>query len=540
MKTLTFALLLARFAWPQNDTGAVSGIVRELSSGQPVPDAEVAVGRTDRNGKTDAEGRYSILNVPAGQQRVTATAPRLSQHIFPRYVTKMVTVAPGQEAAGVDFGLEMPGSIAGRILDQNREPMPGIQVVLVAREYSLGSLRYVYSVMATTDDDGAYVLHNVRPGRAFLLMARKRERKMDAISPAPVDPKLRKPAFAPTFYPGTPQRDGAQLLTLRAGEQREGVDLRILRSPSYCAEGVVQAGAGPQAFPIQLEDVHASSGASGDGATFIMPTMGNTGDDGKVRLCNLAPGEYRLTVSNNRTSAAPTIFATASFTIVDRDLRNLTVVAKPVVAVAGEVTWHGEAPDPPLTQKLTVGLEPLTRAPWRGEMTSSNPSIPGSFAMPSVLADAYRIRLNGLPNDIYLKEMTYGGVDVRTEPLLAGSVADSTLRIVLARDGGNIAAKVADKDGNAVGDARVLVLPITVPSEAALAATIVSGQCDQVGVWNSNALAPGKYYVLALARPHDNSPESIGKLWGSRTHFKEIDIAPKSSVQVTLAPMDLN
>jgi hypothetical protein len=114
------------------------------------------------------------------------------------------------------------------------------------------------------------------------------------------------------------------------------------------------------------------------------------------------------------------------------------------------------------------------------------------------------------------------------------------LRVVLARDGGTVAARVADKDGNAVPDARVLILPITVASETALAAAIVSGQCDQNGAWTSNRLAPGKYYVVALYTPYNNSPESIGKLWGSRTHFKEIELAPKGNVQVALGPMSLD
>lgn len=41
-------------------------------------------------------------------------------------------------------------------------------------------------------------------------------------------------------------------------------------------------------------------------------------------MCNLSPGEYRLTVHSDRASTAPSFFAAASFTIVERDLRNLT------------------------------------------------------------------------------------------------------------------------------------------------------------------------------------------------------------------------
>ena len=56
----------------------------------------------------------------------------------------------------------------------------------------------------------------------------------------------------------------------------------------------------------------------------------------------------------------------------------------------------------------------------------------------------------------------------------------------MARD----SAKVADKDGNPVADANVVILPETAGSEAKLAAEMVSGQVDQNGAWSSNMLAP--------------------------------------------------
>ena len=80
--------------------------------------------------------------------------------------------------------------------------------MLIAREYSLGALRHVFAGMANTDDQGQYTLQNVKPGRAFLVMAQKRTFRIDAISDAPADPKLRKPAYATTFYPGTPTVKG--------------------------------------------------------------------------------------------------------------------------------------------------------------------------------------------------------------------------------------------------------------------------------------------------------------------------------------------
>ena len=66
------------------------------------------------------------------------------------------------------------GRISGRVLDQNKEPVVGVSVSLVAREYSYGALRLVFGGQGGTDDQGEYVIERVQPGRAYALMAQKR------------------------------------------------------------------------------------------------------------------------------------------------------------------------------------------------------------------------------------------------------------------------------------------------------------------------------------------------------------------------------
>jgi hypothetical protein len=372
-------------------------------------------------------------------------------------------------------------------------------------------------------------------------MAQKITFQLNAVSDAPLDVKLRKPAYVTTFYPGVPTLDAATPIALRAGEKRDGIDLRILRSPSYCVEAVTRSGMGTGEMRFTISDRQPTSGAVGDGMMFIGSPNGKTGADGKIRACGLHPGSYVLTVHSVRMDQNA-FYGISEFNVVDRDVKNVVAAALPSIAIAGEVAWHGAAPDPPMKEQVSVFRQPMTRAPFVGEPEShARVSLPGTFSWPSVYVDSYSLRLNGIPKGVYVKEMSYAGQNLLSEPLRAGGsgVGESTVRVVLARDGGTIAARVADKDGNAISDARVLILPVTVPSEAALAAAIVSGQCDQNGAWTSNAVAPGKYYVLALEQPHDNSPESIGKLWSMRTQFKEVELESSASVQVTLAPMDL-
>lgn len=86
----------------------------------------------------------------------------------------------------------------------------------------------------------------------------------------------------------------------------------------------------------------------------------------------------------------------------------------------------------------------------------------------------------------------------------------------------------------------VFVMPADARSEAVLASILVSGQTDQNGRYESPALPPGKYFVLASGMPLDTSPETIGRLWRSRLKAKEVDIGSNAMVQVSLERTEIN
>jgi hypothetical protein len=69
-----------------------------------------------------------------------------------------------------------------------------------------------------------------------------------------------------------------------------------------------------------------------------------------------------------------------------------------------------------------------------------------------------------------------------------------------------------------------------------LAARIQQGETDQAGQCTTPTLAPGKYYIVAIDRPIDRSPETIGRLWRSRKRYREVDLPPAGSAQVRLEP----
>jgi len=330
--------------------------------------------------------------------------------------------------------------------------------------------------------------------------------------------------------------DQVGVFGLRPGEQREGVDLRLKRAPSYCLEGVLEGNSGPAVLSFTIQDQQATNGQSGDGGFFAAQPSNMTAADGKVRICQLYPGQYKLTVRARSTGVAPPAFFGAStVAVADKDVTNFRVQGLPPIDVPGEVVLEGDGPAAPADAKLRVYLTSVTEA---GAMPFAQPTLPGQFSLDGVLMDDYELTATNMPAGYYVKDITYGTQSVLNRPLRPGSALSNSLRVVVGRDGGNLSAAVTDKDGKPVPDAYVVVLPDSAATDADFAAQTITGHTDQNGAWTSATLRPGKRLVVVSATPNDNTPETIARLQAIRPKAKEVEIAPGQTMQVKLEMPD--
>jgi hypothetical protein len=119
----------------------------------------------------------------------------------------------------------------------------------------LGSLRYFYAIPTVTDARGQFHAGGLEPGRGYLLMVRKNSevRQFDPAADSPKDPEKRKPVIATTFYPGVVSIEDATPIILRPGETREGIDVTVVHSTSFCVDGKAVAGKDTGPLDLRLE-----------------------------------------------------------------------------------------------------------------------------------------------------------------------------------------------------------------------------------------------------------------------------------------------
>lgn len=516
---VTLALAaIALLAQSDAPTGSVSGRVLDADSGEAIADFPV-----ENHVRTDAKGYYKLVGLKPGPFQISLRGER----VWPELAVRAVTVEAGKELTGVDLRIRLDGDISGRVVDQNKEPVGGMPVRAIGREYYAGGLHYFADTgSATTNDRGEYVLRNVRAGRALLLLVEKHKLYEGPISEAPADPKMRKPAYRATYYPNADSVEAATFVTLRSGERREGMDIQVLRSAGYCINATLMVESAPASLDFKVTDELTSSANMIPGSASSGPTGVSSGPDGKIRICDLYPGQFRI-AALRRAGTLPAVFGATGVTIGREDVQNVRVIAGEPIVVPGEVAWEGIPRDGADKAQFSLQTPTVTN----DSMPSSRPRypIPGPFSFSALRAVEHLLQPgigppNAFPN-AYVKDITYGVSSVLHQTFRASS--EGTLRVTVANDGGFVKA-------SAPAGTQILILPGTAATEAALADAMVSGQADLTGNFTSRSLAPGKYYVLATNDLIDHTPECIANIRRARNRGQDVDVGPNAIVTVIL------
>ena len=120
---------------------------------------------------SDAEGKYRINGLAAGQLSVTAVAPTYVLPANPMYgLGRVINLSADETVEGIDFKLTRGGVITGRVIDADGRPVIEERITLLPVDEKGQPARVMASrpgnfSMYSTDDRGIYRIYGLSAGR---------------------------------------------------------------------------------------------------------------------------------------------------------------------------------------------------------------------------------------------------------------------------------------------------------------------------------------------------------------------------------------
>lgn len=532
----------------ERGSGTITGrVVGE--SGEPVPGALVYVGprgvpQPNRAQRVvaDEEGNFQIMWLDPGLYSVTAN--------LPGYVpdTDYSTGRPAAYRPGdtVSLRLVKGGVITGTVTDTQGDAIISLGVrAYRVRELDGRPVTFGYNpgVEDRTDDRGVYRIYGLLPG-VYVVSAGARGSGFFYGYAA---------AYAgdsPTFYPSS-TRDTASEITVRAGQENSGVDIRYRDEPGRSVSGRVEPPAGSQADPgvgFNVTLAYASTGIQA-GVNFVQPNVLAFSFEG------VSDGDYDVqAVAGGREGQLATS-TPQRVSVRGSDVTGLRLALAPLASVGGSlaVEQAGAAEGagetcrprraPALPQEILVTLAADRRAPEKGRAPTrtslsreATPDPSGSFIIRGLEPGRYRLVVRPSDESVYVRSVQIPQSASAYRPPPPGPNKSPTAKVIEGKPAGDdarlaaalraalevragqqvsgVAVRLAE--GAAALSGRVVIAegypphPFTqtrvylVPAEregerADDALRYFEATPDGSGAFNFKNLPPGRY--LAVARP---------------------------------------
>ena len=486
------AVILGLLAQLTN-TASLEGVVARLGTGEPLARATVTLAR-DRSPfqvlstTTDASGRFSFPNVSPGEYRLQAShqGPYIPAEYGQRKRGERgipITIQPGQKITEIRLELAPTGSISGRILDRDGEPLGRAEVQALQSFYQDGH-RGLYPVQTVmTNDLGEYRLRLLQPGRywirARVLNPQEAQGQLSIRPPAATAPfflsrstvipyvsrraldngAIEEYLEAPVYFPGVIDPGLATPLELGVGENPGGFDFTTASGhlPAQRIRGkIINSGTGQPAGRNAAIVVVPRTPDS-----LVFTAAAQSVDDGSFEIKGVTSGSYFLfaTLYPAGSIGNPFVYsgiasARISIDVGDKDLENLPVVVVPNFKIPVRLVFEGETSDPSSTLKGNVQLFRDLPIGFGGSQAMK--FIAGAVGeIEGIGPGDYRISRSG-PG--YIQSARLGSADVLKDGLHLDHQPEGFLEVVIAETTASVEGRVTDGT-QAVSNAVVVLVP---------------------------------------------------------------------------------
>jgi Carboxypeptidase regulatory-like domain len=514
----------------------IAGTVVSANTGEPLKKAHVVLRRRGDESNThpltattDAAGHFSIDKIPADRyDLVIGRANYLDMQYGQDQPDKpgaILSLAPGQKITDLLFRLHRTALIAGRILDEDGDPVRGADVVAGARTIVRGKPKIDFGESTSTNDLGEYRVADLAPGRYLIVANPPRLSRM-------WNPSEQDDDYVSTYYPGTTDSARASTIEVKSGDEITGIDFAFaskLPTRTYQVHGRV------------LNSLAEDSGAQ---IIVMLYPRGNrdldlASDDkratidkktGIFEIKDVAPGQY-VAVANSF-GEGRRHRATQNVDVTANDVDGVSLVLTRGIDIPVRVTLEGKSA---ASADITVSLDPsadetsINFAEARRAVEQRD----GSFVLKEVGDGSYSVEVYSKCRECYLKSARGNGVDLLEQGVqVASGEAPSPIALVYSSNSGTLTGAVTNKDDLPAPGALVVLVPDS--SSHQKPERYKTSTTDQYGHFEIRGVPPGHYQAFAWEKADEDTYADRDFLAPFESVAESFDIAANEQKSVQL------
>lgn len=490
---------------PKKDECSVAGMVVTLAGSDPLKRATVTLLSTDDwthsvTTTTDAGGRFELKRIGPGRYRLSVARRGFVSQEYgqktPSDPGSVLTLRPGQDVKDLLFRLVPSAVFAGRIVDEDGEPLPWAEVSALREVYSNGKRQLEPRTTVNTNDLGEFRLFGLAPGRYFVCATHRRTDPFGRSDVRLSGDGTPEQGYAPTYYPGTADPTKAVALTIKAGEEIPSVEILVRPVNVFTVRGHVynmlskHSAAGTV---VQLEPRNPSAMWNPRASSTNMEKP-----DGAFEIHDVLPGSYSVVAywfdQGQRYHARQVI------EVGNADVEGISLTVAPGVPVSGHVKWDGA---PSLDRAgLAVRLE---SADFQYSYGSTVHVMGGEFSLRELLEGEYRVSVTGTSPDCFVKSVRFGATESLQDKFTVRRDVEADLEITISSRGARVQGASADEEGLPASGVWAVLVPEE-PRRSELRLYRAS-TTDQYGRFDLRGVAPGDYKLFSWKQAEEGAWE---------------------------------
>jgi protocatechuate 3,4-dioxygenase beta subunit len=450
--------------------------------------------------RTDAAGNFSFERLAPGPYMLRVNHPAYVPAVYgaPAGLYSsggtVLTLTEGQHMTGITVRLIEPGTVTGRVVDEDGDPLAHAKVEVLRRIHYNGRPQVADAAVDNSADDGSFKVTGVPPGRYYFRVAGQPSWSGSERAPvAAVKPGQKELRPGSTYLGGTTEWAGATLIDVGPAQNLMLGNVKMLNETWVHVRGKVTGDpaliAGARVVRMTREPTTGSTWSYG----------ADIQKDGSFDMANMWSSRFTIAVLNQRNE----YLGSTPIAIGHDHLENVVIDAS-AAPFSGAVRMEGvEAAAPaaraggaPLGQVVLTNFEgpSVVRAAAR-----VNPD--GFFTIPHLGPGKYVADVTGLPPGSYLKALRLGGADALDQGLYWGPNDVRTLEAVISAKAAVLEGVAQDEDGKPAPGSMITLIPV--PPRFGHARLYPSVTADQQGRFRFLSVTPGVYKVYAWEQIDD-------------------------------------